>query len=220
MPNLVNIPAASVEYVGRFERPCIRLIANWSDTLQAVIDVLLPFGFELSNMDLTAGRPVEHKASFRLPERNCAFHFTAESISFNKDGADWGTAANDLELLRAVEQAVLINAGARLASRTITLSMHLQFLDKPREEIISEFFAEFFRAGSGEYKPIQHGAFLKWESGNVLFDNSVAYANGLFVRMQSVAPFSRPLEYAMEKLRRDEAFVFSLVNAEEADGAA
>jgi hypothetical protein len=48
MPSLIKIPYSTVEYQARFLRPVIQLIAGEAAPIQAVVDALLPFGFQFA----------------------------------------------------------------------------------------------------------------------------------------------------------------------------
>ena len=80
MSDLVKIPMASVEYVARFDRPYLGLIANDRPRVfEAVVSALLPFNFRLANTEIVStGTMADHKVIFRLPERGITFQFGAE----------------------------------------------------------------------------------------------------------------------------------------------
>src|SRR5512146_553525 len=141
MPDLIKIPMSSAEYVARFDRPYVGLIANDRPRVfEAVVTALLPFGFRLANTEIvTAGTLADHKVIFNLPERGISFQFGAEEYRFAKDGASWNMVDEDTKVLFAAERALLEEGGAKVESGLVTLAMHLQPLSKRREEILAPF---------------------------------------------------------------------------------
>lgn len=223
MAAIIRVLNAAAEYQARFPKPLLRLVADRGDTIQAVVDALLPFGFRLTNTDvLSQGGIAEQKVGFRLPERNLGFQFGAEGCFFAKDGASWATAEEDLAVLKAAENAVLTsNDVALIAVRTVTIAMHLQLLDTPREEILARFApTPFYQQsltpppGRAGYTPIGHAVLVKWKGGAVLVDESVVIANAIFVRLTSEIQ-GGTMRDLFEKLYRDEEYLFNILGVEE-----
>ncbi len=214
MPSLIKIPYSTVEFQARFARPVIKLIAGNAEVVQCAIDALLPFGFQFANME-TQGTPTTHKTILRLPERNIVFQFGADGCTFTKDTANWQTAEEDLKVLMAAESSMLAQ-GAEVVARTVTVAMHLQLLETPREEILARFTPPPFLGNlPPEYRPIQFAGVVKFPSGSILFDNSATVANGIFVRFSSDFDGAGSLQGVMARVRRDEEFVFSMLDVQE-----
>jgi hypothetical protein len=218
MPEPVKIPSASAEYVARFERPYVGLIANDRPRVfEAVVAALLPFGFRLANTEIvTAGTLADQKVIFRLPERGISFQFGAEEYRFVKDGSSWNRSEEDGQILLAAERGLLEASGAKVESCLVTLAMHLQPLTKTREEILAPFVPEPFRPLREQRQAQTFGNYLKWADGDVSLDFSVAFANGIFLRLTSQFKGRPPLSDILTKVRRDEEMLFGLLGIEEA----
>jgi hypothetical protein len=221
MPELVKIPTASAEYLARFDRPYVGLIANdRPKAFESVVAALLPFNFRLANSELvTTGTLADHKVILRLPERGISFQFSAEEYRFGKDGSSWNTAEEDARVLLAAERALLEASGAKVDSCLVTLAMHLQPLAKTREEILAPFVPEPFKAVVANRHLQTFGNHLKLEDGDVLLDFSVAFANGIFLRISSQFKGHPSLPDILTKVRSDEEMLFGILGVEEATNA-
>jgi hypothetical protein len=218
MPELVKIPMASAEYLARFDRPYIGLIANDRPrVLEAILAALLPFDFKLRNTELvTAGTLADQKVVFKLPERGISFQFGAEEYRFGKDGASWSTVEEEAKVLLAAEHALLDGCGAKVESCLVTLAMHLQPLSKTREEILAPFMPEPFKSLLTKRQTQTFGNHLKWADGDVLLDFSVVVANGVFLRLSSQFKGHQSLFDILSKVRSDQEILFGLLGVEEA----
>jgi hypothetical protein len=221
MSELVKIPMASTEYVARFELPCLGLIASDKPRiLEAVMAALLPFNFRLANTEIvTTGTLADHKVIFRLPERGISFQFGAEEYRFGKEGSSWSTTEEDDKVLHAAERALLDGSGAKVESCLVTLAMHLQPLAKTREEILAPFVPEPFKPLLKKTQVQTFGNRLQWADGDVLLDFSVAYANGIFLRLTSQFKGQPPLPDILSKVRTDKETLFGILCIEEASNA-
>ena len=218
MAELVKIPSASAEYQVRFERPYIGFIGNDRPrAFEAVLAALLPFNLRLANTELiVTGTPADHKTIFKIPERGISFQFGAEEYRFTKDGSAWNTVNEDGQILLAAEGALLEGSGAKAESCVVTLAMHLQLLNKPREELLAPFVPEPFKGLLTQRQVQTHGNHLKWAEGDVLLDFSLAYANGIFLRLTSNFKGRPPLSDVLTKAKSDQDSLFAILGVEEA----
>jgi hypothetical protein len=218
MSELVRIPMASAEYVARFDRPCVGLIANDRPRVfEAVVAALLPFNFRLANTELvTTGTLADHKVIFRLPERGISFQFGAEEYKFGKDGSSWSTAEEDAGVFLAAESALLEGSGAKVDSCLATVAMHLQPLAKTRDEILAPFVPDPFKALAANRQAQTFASHLKWADGDVLIDFSLTLANGIFLRLSSQFKGHPPLPEILTKVRNEEEMLFRILGIEEA----
>ncbi len=207
------------EYQARYAKPVLSLVMNRADTVEAIFDALLPFNFQLQNMDVfTEGNITAQKIGFRLPERNINFQFSAEFCTFVKQGATWRTAEEDLAVLEAAEGALLRSKNIEVAARSVTISMHLQLLDTHLHDVMAPFLPAAFLSSKDprlddEYKPNRHAVLANWQNGAVLLDKSNVAANAIYVRLTTESNGS--IRQLFEKLYRDEMYVFSVLNVQE-----
>lgn len=221
MPELVKIPAATAEAVARFDRPYIGLLASdRAKVFEALVAALLPFNFRLANTEIvSAGRPADDKVIFRIPERGITFQFGAEEYRFTKDGASWATTAEDGEVWNAAETALLTGSGAKIATCALTLAMHLVPLSKTRDELIAPFISAPFKQIT-DRQPNAFGSHVRFADGReVLFDYSVGYANGIFLRLTSRFDGKPPIPEIFARMHHDEEQALKMLDVQDVNGA-
>jgi hypothetical protein len=216
MPDLVKIPLASAEYQARFERPSIGFIGvDRPRAVAAVVDALLPFGFRLANSDAVATGPLaDHKVVFRFPERGITLQFTAEYFQFAKEGSNWATAEEDMNVLVAAEQALLDGSSVKVANCLVTIAMHVQLLARPREEVLTSFLPAPFLEWR---KAISYGNHLRWADGDLLLDFSAVFANGIFLKFSSRFDGHPPALQMLEQVHEQENSIFQLLGIQKQD---
>lgn len=221
MPDLVKIPMASAEYQARFDRPYVGLVASdMQRVYESVLVSLLPFNLRLADTEVdTSGRLADHKVVFRIPDRRISFQFGAEEYRFAKGESSWATADEDTDVLVAAESALLEVSGAKIKTCMLTIAMHLQPLARTREEVLAPFVPGPFKKLLTERNAQTFGNHLKWADGNVLLDFSVAFANGIFLRLTSEFVGHPPLPEILAKVRSDQNTVFEILGVEEAANA-
>jgi hypothetical protein len=223
MAELVKIPFATSEYQARFERPYIAFIGHdLQRAFEAVFTALLPFDLRLENTEILAtGTFAEHKTIFKIPERGIRFEFGAHEYKFTKELANWSTVEADGQILLAAEGALMERSDAKIASCIATVTMHLQPLAKPREEILAPFLPDPFKIflTQRQAQAQTYGNHLGFADGEVLIDFSVALANGIFLRFSSHFTGHPPLAEVLAKVRSDQVAWFGILGVEEATNA-
>ena len=221
MPELAKIPAATAEVVARFDRPYIGLLANdRAAVFEALVTALLPFTFRLANTEIiSGGKPAEEKMVFRLPERGIIFQFGAEEYRFTKDGAAWATAAEDGEVWNAAETALLTASGAKIGGYGVTLALHIVPLSKTRDEVIAPFISAPFKQLTDQ-QATAFGAHIRFAGGGeVLFDYSLGYANGIFLRLSSQLDGKQSIPEIIARIHHEEEQVLKMLDLQDATGA-
>jgi hypothetical protein len=215
MPELVKIPAATAEVVARFDRPYIGLLASdRAKVFEALVSALLPFNFRFANTEIISGgnKPAEEKVVFRIPERGIIFQFAAEEYRFTKDGATWAIAEEDGEVWNAAETALLTASGAKIAGYAVTLALHIVPLSKTRDEVIAPFISAPFKQFSDQ-QATAFGAHIRFAGGGeVLFDYSLGYANGIFLRLSSQLDGKPPIPEVFARIRHEEEQVLKMLD--------
>lgn len=211
---------ATAEYEARYAKPVVSLVTDRADTIQAIVDALLPFSFRFGNMDVfNDGGSSGQKVGFRLPDQNISFQFGGEFCTFVKQGANWATAEHTLTVLEAAEGALLSRKEMEITSRAVTLGMHLQLLDTPVQEVLGRFlpapFSPYLTGDDEEYNTKRHAVLVHWTNGGVLLDTSDAVANGIFARLTSEV-VGGTIRQLFEKLLRDQMHVFGVLQVNEA----
>jgi hypothetical protein len=221
MAELVRIPLANAEYQCHFERPYIGFIANErARVIEAVFNALLPFHMRLADIEtINTGSPADHKVIFRIPERGITFQFGAEEYKFNKDRLTAATASDDEQILLAAEQALLEGSGAKVSSCMLTVAMHMQPLNKTREELLAPLVPEPFKDLMKQRQAWAFGNHMRFGDGDILLDFSVGFANGIFLRFSSFFNGKLPLPEIIEKARNNKDTIFGILGIEEEKNA-
>src|SRR5215813_13821434 len=169
MAELVRIPFANSEYQARFERPYIGFIGlDRPRVFEAVLTALLPFNLRLEDTEfITTGTPAAHKAIFKIPERGVRFEFGAEEYRFSKERASWATTEDDGQILLAAEHALMEGRDVRVVSCGVVVAMHLELLNKRREEVLAPFIPEPFKVFMRERQVRTYGNHLRFADGDV-----------------------------------------------------
>lgn len=217
MPELVKIPAATADIVARFDRPYVGLlVGDKIKVFEALVTALLPFDFRLANTEIVAGgKPAEERVIFKIPERGIIFQFGAEEYRFTKDGPAWSTAEEDAAVWNAAETALLTQSGANVAVCTASLAMHLLPLSKTRDEVIAPFISAPFKQLTDQ-QPAAFGAHIRFaDRREVLFDYSLAYANGIFVRVSAELAGKPPISDILAKMHMEEQNVFKMLDVQD-----
>jgi hypothetical protein len=97
--------------------------------------------------------------------------------------------------------------------------MHLQPLTKTREEILAPFVPEPFKPLMTQRQAQTFGNRLTWADGDLLLDFSMAFANGIFLRITSQFKGQPSLPDILTKVRGDEEMLFGILGIEEATNA-
>jgi hypothetical protein len=165
---------------------------------------------------VTDGTPADHKMIFRIPNRGISVQFGAEEYRFTKEGSAWSTADDDEQVLLAAERALTEGSGTKVALCIVTVAMHLQPLTKTREEILTLFVPEPFKALMTQRQAHTYGNHLQWADGDVLLDFSLTFANSIFLRFTSYFNGQPPLSEVRTKVRSDQDTLFRILGVEEA----
>ena len=217
MAELVKIPFSNAEFQALFERPYIAFIGrDWPRAFEEVFTALSAFNFLLANAEIiNTGKPVDHKAIFRLPERGISFQFGAEGYRFSKEFSSWATAEDDGQILLAAQRALMDGSRAKVASCIATVGTHIQPLNKSREEILAPFIPEPFKILMGQRQTRSYATHVLFADGDAVIDFSVGFANGIFLRFSSRFSGHPPFSEILAKVRNDQDALFGILGIEE-----
>jgi len=168
---------------------------------------------------ITTGTPAAHKTIFKIPERGVRFEFGAEEYRFSKERASWATTEDDGQILLAAEHALMEGRDVRVVSCGVVVAMHLELLNKRREEVLAPFIPEPFKVFMRERQVRTYGNHLRFADGDVLLDFSAVFPNGIFLRFSSHFNGKPSQPEILAKVRDDQAALFGILGIEEATSA-
>jgi hypothetical protein len=213
-----EIPYALVEYTASFKHPIIEKLGVPAPILATILDALEPWGFTIDGVEVKthAEKLAEyamifyrtHPATPRL-----SFAVRPNKAVFSAENPDWTEADQLIAGMNAGLDAISKAGGAEIQSHQVTIGMHIQLKTKPRKEITAPLLNQIaFKMLDGEVK--FPGIILQRENSSIIIDASLAYANGLFVRIMREHPSVTTLQKIAEALRRDEEQLFDVLGLE------
>jgi len=213
-----EVPYAMLEYTAIFKKPIIEAAAVPAVLIAAVLDVLEPWGFMLDGVETKTDtqKLADYAIVFRrgapvTPGRTVALGLG--KLVVTAENVDWTEAEHLIAEVNAVLDVVRQAARAEIQSQNLDLGMHIQVKTKPRKDVTAPLLSpEAFGLLDGEVK--FPGIILLREKSTIVIDASLAYANGLFVRISREHPAEAPLERLAGVLRKDEEHLFAVLGLE------
>jgi len=214
-----EIPYGLFEYTAFFEKPIIETLGgSIVPVVAAVLDALAPWGFKVDGVEAKRGpeKLIEHGVIFRRtspPSPAMSLALSFNRIFISAENLDWSEADNFMAAMKAGVDAIQRTASPKIRTQHVALGMHIQLKSKPRNELTAPLLSESARKLlDGDVK--FSGIILNREKCSVIIDASVAYANGLFVRMFREHPAAATWVQLAEALRRDEEQLFEVLGLE------
>jgi hypothetical protein len=209
-----EIPYSLLEYTADFKKPIAKAWATPALLVAAVLDALEPFGFNLDGAEANTPQKLnEYALRFRRNPVGVTFTVGIGKLIVAAENIDWTEADNFVELARAGIDTVLRTADAEIKGQQIALAMHVQLKTKPRQEVTACLLSPAaLNLLDGELT--FPGIILLKEKSKVIVDASVAYANGLFVRIIREHPAEVSFEQMAKILHADEEQLFDTLELE------
>jgi len=213
-----EIPYSMLEYTAVFKKPIIEAAAVPAVLIAAVLKALEPSGFKLDGVELRTqtARLHEYEIEFRrstpvTPSRSLVLGLT--KVVVKAENLDWTEAEQLLAEMGAALNVIRQTARAEIQSQRLLLGMHVQLKGKPREDVTAPLLSPVaFKLLDGQVR--FPGVILLGEKATIIIDASLAYANGLFVRVSREHPAETTLAELAEVLHKDEEQLFDVLGLE------
>lgn len=210
-----EIPYSLVEYRSEFKRPILEAWMPATKLVTVVLEVLKPSGYKLDGVEVNfqARKLDEYSIVFRrttpmVPARNLTLGIGRASIV--AENLDWTEAEDFISGHGAALDKIREVTGAEIESQKLSVGLHIQLKDRPRKDVTAHL-AEPATAELLDGTPDFSGVIMMHEKTMIVVDASLAYANGLFVRIvRSHLPQVSFAEQA-NILRKDEQRVFDVL---------
>jgi hypothetical protein len=208
-----------VEYTAVFRTPILEAWAAPAFLIKRVLKALETWGFRLDGVeDKTRG--VEKLADYAIVFRRTGPPAPGVTISVGVgkvviaiENPAWTEAEQLLGTMNATLSAVVEIGQAEIQSQHLALLMHIQVKTRSRKEVTAPLLSPLaLQMLDGDVT--FPGIILQREKSSVVVDASLAYANGLFVRMVREHPPERTLQELAGILRKDEEQLFSVLGLE------
>ncbi len=196
-------------------KPILEAWAVPAHLVALVLTALEPFSFEPDGVELKtrAEKLTENVIVFRRTPPGVTFTIGVEKLVIAAENLDWSEADKFMRIARAGLDAVLQKGKVDVRAQHLVLGIHIQLKTKPRQEVTSPLLSpETLKLLDGELK--MPGIILQREKCSIVIDGSLAFANGLFVRINREHAPSAAFEQMAEILRNDEMQLFDLLGLE------
>jgi hypothetical protein len=216
----VEIPFSQIEYVVSFESPLLDLVGKIGEIIRPFIMKLAQWGFvfEESELNLNAPKPRDHVIIFNRPNTapppvmRVAVRWS--SLTVTVDQPDWSEADSLMKLCATSLETLQSVAQVKVKTQQIVLNMHIQSKTTPRSELTNVLLTPTARELLEDGEIVGQGLILHRAGGTMLIDNSVPYANGLYVRIMRTFDGSARIEQISETLLKDEQKLWEVLKLE------
>lgn len=210
-----DIPYSMLEYTAVFGKPILEAWAVPARLVAVVLNTLDPFGFRPDGVELKtrAEKLTENVVLFRRTPPGVTFTVGVEKLVIAAENLAWGDAEHFIKGARAGLDAVLQRGEVDVRLQHLVLGIHIQLKTKPRQEVTAPLLSEkALKLLEGDLK--MPGVILQREKCSIVIDGSLAFANGLFVRINREHAANVRFEEMAEILRRDEMQLFDVLGLE------
>ncbi len=212
-----EIPYAVAEYTATFKKPLVEAWGKSAALVATVLNALQPWGFGIDGLE-TKNPEKASEAAFIFrrtepPSPEVRFTVGLGKIVASVENPSWAEAKQVIDGVKAGLEAVLRIGNAELKSHQLGIGMHIQIKTKPRKEVTAHLLSPAaFSLLDGEVQ--FPGIILMRNKASIVIDGSLAYANGLFVRIVREHPPEASLQHMADVLRKDEEHLFELLGLE------
>lgn len=210
-----DIPFGIIEYTADFKRPILEAWAVPALLVSAALDALGTFGFKLDGVEAkTHTEKLSDSALvFRRNPPGLVLTVGINKLSIMAENFDWTEADQFIAAARAALNSIVDSSRAEIHSQHVALGMHIQIKTKPRHEVTAPLLSALaLKLLDGEMK--FPGVILQRGNATIVIDGSLAYANGLFVKINREHRAEVSLEKMAEVLRSDEDRLFETLGLE------
>jgi hypothetical protein len=214
----IEIPYALLDYTALFKKSVVGKLGVPAIAIGSILDALEPSGFTSDGIEIKtrSEKLSEYAIVFRRARPEIpAISFTLglNKVSVSIENPDWASAESLIVTMEAGLQAAFGITGAETRSQQISLGMHIQIKSKPRKDVTASLLSPTaYELMDGEVEI--PGIILLRNKASIIIDGSLAYANGLFIRIIREHPPETSLENLAAMLRRDEEHVFEVLGLE------
>lgn len=213
-----EIPYSLLEYTAEFKGPILEGMSVPARIIAAVLDALQPSGYNLDGVEantqvrkLSEYSIIFNRTTPARPSRSLTLglgkvHIAAENL-------DWSDSVQFISEQDAALGAIRTVSGAEFVSQKVVVGMHIQLKEKERKDVTAPLLSSVaFRLLEGDAD--SSGVILMGGKTVIVIDNSLALANGLFVRISQDHQGEASLAEIAERLRRDEQRMFDVLGLE------
>jgi hypothetical protein len=216
----VEIPFSQFEYTAKFATPILSLMGKLQDVVVPFIEALAPWGFDFEETEFQLASPKakDHVITFHRPPTTPPPQLRVSirwaSLIVSADQPDWGEAEEIANICESGIKTIKSIADAKISSQHVALQMHIQSKTTSRADLGGVLLSSQARELIEDGKIRGQGLILHRESAMILIDNSAAFANALYVRIQRAFGGEVPVQHISERLLGDEQKLWAVLGLE------
>ncbi len=197
-----------LEYTAMFRKAIIEAWGAPAILAASVLSALEPWGFKLDGVEVKthAEKLTEYAIVFRRSDPatpGLSLALGLGKVVVTAENLAWTGADQFIAGMRSALEVILRTGRAEIQSQHLGLGMHIQLKTKPRKDITTPLLDPVvFELLDGEVK--FPGIVLQRENSSLIIDASLAYANGLYVRILREHAPDATFEQLRDVLHRDE----------------
>jgi hypothetical protein len=209
-----EIPFAVIEYSAVFEKPILEAWLVPARIIAGLLDALAPWGFTLDGVETrTPAKLNEYALIFRRQPANIILTLGIAKVTITVENPDWTEAPDLINGMNVALATITKTTNAAIQSQKLSWTAHIELKDKTRKEVTTPLLTPL-AVSLLEKNPTFHGVYLQTEGSSILIDASVAYANGLFVKIVNDHSPDANLQHLAEVLRLEEQRLFEVLQLE------
>jgi hypothetical protein len=206
-----KVHGAFFEYSSEFAKPLIEVWPRNGAVVEAVYEALKGWSLRLQNISArqNPANVAELQVSFDVVQAGVLFAVGVGGTSASAGNPNWSQAETIMKIATAGDAAVVASAGARLAKKTVSLSMHLA----PEGVAAEEVTARFVQLGPAPPKGAKAFGFSVYgDNFSWIADKSVIVPNAIFARLSYSADGDTSHERLAEVLRKGKNEFLEMLN--------
>ncbi len=210
-----EIPYGILEYTALFKKPILEAWMAPGFMIAAALDALGPYGFKLDGVEAKthAEKLNEYALVFRRFPPGVTITVGIGKLNIVADNLDWNEADQFITAAKVGIDAIVEKSKGEISAQHVALGMHIQLKTKPRHEVTAPLLSPIaLKLLDGELR--FPGIILQREKASIIVDGSLAYANGLFVRINREHGADISLMEIAKILRSDEQRLFDVLGLE------
>ena len=195
------------------------LVGKFQDMVAPFMEALAPWGFafEETEFQLASAKPRDHAVTFQRPSTAPPPQMRVvvrwSSLTVSVDQPDWSGSESIARLCSTALETIVRVANVPVQSQQVSLNMHVQSKTTPRSDLTGVLLTPQARELM-DGAIVGQGLILHRENAMILIDNSAAFANGLFVRIQRTFDNAAGIGQIAEILLRDERKLWDVLGLE------
>lgn len=204
-----------VEYAAIFKKPILEAWIIPANIIISVLTALDSFGFKLDGVEVKVHpeKISDYEITFRRNPSGVTFKVGMGRLVVGAENLAWADAERFIQTACAGIEAVKERTKAEIDSQHLSAGLHIQLKNRPRREVTAALLSPAaFQLLDGELK--FPGVNLQREKASIVVDASLAFANGLFVRINREHGGDVPLDAQARALRADEEQLFNTLGLE------